>query len=103
MNRPYQKPEGPEVRSAKWVVPLAAVIALVLATLATTYFMDNSENQQAVNPADQSSATGTSSGEGGTTSIGANPDARSNPGAAPAPEKAPATEPSAGEAPAAGR
>lgn len=103
MTKPYQKPEGDEVRSAKWVVPLAAIIAVALALFIGSFVIDNSENQQAVNPADPSSSTGMSTGEGGQGSIATDPDAKANPGAAAAPEKAPQSDTATGQAPAQGR
>lgn len=94
---PFQKPTDAKVRSATWFIPLAAIAAIVIAYLAGTYVINNREPELAVNPADQSSATGGSSGESGQNTIQTNPDAKANPGAAPAPAKAPETEPAASD------
>lgn len=88
---PHQKPEDDKVRSAKWVVPVAAIAAIIMAALITTFVINNSEPEMSANPADQSSSTGFSSGEAGRSTISDDPDAKANPGAAAAPEKAPGT------------
>lgn len=92
-----QKPEDEKVRSAKWYVPVAAIAALVVAYLVGTYVINNREPELAVNPADQTSATGSSSGEAGQNTIQNNPDAKANPGAEAAPAQAPDSNPSAAD------
>ena len=79
------------------VVPLIAAVAITIALAFGWGMMSNKSDQQAGNPASQSSSTGGSSGEVGQSTVQNDPEMKANPGAGAAPTKAPNSNPSAAD------
>jgi hypothetical protein len=80
-----------------FVVPLIAAAAIAIALVFGWGMMNSNSNDQAANPANQSSETGLSSGESGKSTVQNDPDMKANPGAGAAPTKAPGTNPGAAD------
>ncbi len=91
-NRPQRTEPG-----NSFVVPLIAAVAVAIALVFGWGMMNSKNDYQAANPANQSSSTGTSSGESGKSTVQNDPDMKANPGAGAAPTKAPGSNPDAAD------
>ena len=91
-------PNRPKVKSDNSIVlPLIAAVAITIALAFGWGMMTSKSDQQAANPASQSSSTGGSGGESGQSTVSSDPNMKANPGAAAAPTKAPNSDPSAAD------
>ena len=92
-----KRTQSRDANMGKYVLPLAAAAAIAIAVFLGWGLTNNTNNHQVVNPADQSSSTGGSTGKSGRSTVQNDQTMRSNSGAAAAPTKAPNRDPSAAD------